>query len=67
MQSDSHPPAPRCAHCGEVIGVYEPLVAMVEGVPYKTSRAAESGLLPTGATYHGACYESLDDDGFAAG
>jgi hypothetical protein len=31
---------PRCRHCGEPIGVYEPLIALVEGRAHETSRAA---------------------------
>lgn len=48
----------RCRRCGDVIGVYEPLIVFVEGQPRETSRLAEpqAGALEC---YHRACYESL--------
>ncbi len=52
------PSRPRCQHCGEIIGVYEPLVLVREGTPYTTSIAAEAHLFPTvEACYQRACYE----------
>jgi hypothetical protein len=47
----------RCARCGEVIGVYEPLVHVVDGVAQKTSRAADPEIVHarTGAVFHLAC------------
>jgi hypothetical protein len=40
-----------------VIGVYEWLVCVTEGVPRKTSRAAEPQLVSAhGACYHVGCY-----------
>jgi hypothetical protein len=48
---------PECKHCGDVIGVYEPMIVVIEGQTRETSRAAEPGtgdLL--GDCYHGACY-----------
>jgi hypothetical protein len=48
-----------CAHCGEVIGVYEPLVALAAGRARETSVAAEA--LPADSHadhYHRACYET---------
>jgi hypothetical protein len=57
QQSHSSSP-PRCQLCGEVIGVYEPLVLVRAGTPYTTSIVAEAHLFPTiEACYHGACYE----------
>ena len=46
-----------CAGCGEVIGVYEPLVHVIAGVAHKTSRAADPQLAQTqaDACYHLAC------------
>jgi hypothetical protein len=48
----------RCLHCGEVIGVYEPMVVLVDGQARSTSRAAaeqdEEAL--AGERYHHACY-----------
>jgi hypothetical protein len=47
----------RCSHCGDVIGVYEPLIELAGGRARETSLAAqapsaggESGF------YHRACY-----------
>ena len=47
-----------CAQCGQVIGVYEPLVHVIAGVAHKTSRAADPGLARSqaDACYHHACY-----------
>lgn len=49
---------PRCAYCGDVIGVYEVLVHVVDGRPEKTSRAAQAGLWQSspGRFYHFVCY-----------
>jgi len=49
----------RCTHCGEVIGVYEPVIHVVGGRPEKTSRAAEPSLSTgsAGPIYHLLCYE----------
>jgi hypothetical protein len=47
----------RCAYCGEVIGAYEPLVALLDGRARSTSKmaeAADGG--PLGECYHRACY-----------
>ncbi len=48
----------RCRRCGDVIGVYEPLIAFVEGRPLETSHLAEpqAGALEC---YHRSCYDSL--------
>ena len=52
----------RCHHCGDVIGVYEPLVTLADGHPRETSRALEL-VTPEhhvdGACYHRACFERL--------
>jgi len=54
----------RCEHCGEVIGVYEPLVALIDGCARETSRALEPETASRrGDCYHRACYERLQDDG----
>jgi hypothetical protein len=36
----------RCSVCGEIIGVYEPLLVLTEHVARTTSRASEPGLRP---------------------
>ena len=49
---------PRCAACGEIIGVYEPLVHVAGRLVRQTSRAAEpDACFSGGACYHAACYE----------
>lgn len=52
--------SPRCAHCGEVIGVYERAIEVAEhGFARETSRAAEPQLASTAGTavYHACCYD----------
>lgn len=47
----------RCHHCDDVLGVYEPVVVVLDGQVRETSRAAEPSLpLETAALYHPACY-----------
>ena len=46
-----------CDECGEVIGIYEPLVTLVDGRPHETSRAAASRPASDGGEfYHRACF-----------
>lgn len=46
-----------CAHCGDVIGVYEPMVMVGPQPPVETSMAAEPALAETaGQPYHAACF-----------
>jgi hypothetical protein len=46
-----------CDRCGEVIGVYEPIVTIVAGEAHETSRAAEHpALAMPGLRYHRDCY-----------
>jgi hypothetical protein len=48
----------RCARCGEVIGVYEPLAVVVDAIGRITSIAAEPGVAPaSGELFHRACFE----------
>jgi hypothetical protein len=53
----------RCAYCDDVIGVYEPLIALVDGQPHETSRAVgrDTGA-PSEACYHRGCYARRVDD-----
>jgi hypothetical protein len=54
--------SPRCAACGDVIGVYEGLVHVIDGVSRSTSRAAERGVTSSdGNCYHLGCFERLPD------
>jgi hypothetical protein len=47
----------RCHLCGDVIGAYEPLVALVAGKPRTTvRRAVLDGELETRECYHDACF-----------
>ena len=53
----------RCEDCGEVIGVYEPLVRLLDGRAHESSRALEPvGSDRRGAHYHRACYVRLSGD-----
>ncbi len=54
----------RCEHCGDVIGVYEPIVVRAGELVRETSRAAEPGLpLAHAEHYHRECYASLKHRG----
>ena len=54
----------RCVHCGDVIGVYEPLVACVGDEARETSRAAEPDVADHGAElYHRDCFAALKQPG----
>jgi hypothetical protein len=61
MQDVRDDPAVRttllCAACRQVIGVYEPLVHVIDGVAHKTSRAADPrlGQGSADAFFHLAC------------
>jgi hypothetical protein len=51
---------PTCAYCGDVIGVYEPAVIMLDGLCRVTSRAARPDAVDKAlACYHHACYGPL--------
>ena len=50
----------RCAQCGDVIGVYEPMVVIVDGEALQSSRAAPGDTpVSDGPRYHGACFARL--------
>jgi hypothetical protein len=52
---------PRCVTCGDVIGVYEPMVHVRAGVARRTSRAAEPHLCRSGEPcFHEGCYHGRD-------
>jgi hypothetical protein len=54
---------PRCCRCGDVIGVYEPMILLSEGRPRSTSRLAEQHLHgPLNECYHDACYSHGQDE-----
>ena len=55
MERPSHE-TPRCARCGEVIGVYEPLLVLPErGLPFQTSLAATPDARLRGELLHQYC------------
>jgi hypothetical protein len=49
----------RCEHCGEVIGVYEPMVVIVDGEPVHGSRASTRIDLQGLPRFHGACFNRI--------
>jgi hypothetical protein len=50
----------RCARCGEVIGVYEPLIVVEGARPRHSSLAAEPALAGApGELYHQGCHVVL--------
>ena len=53
----------RCAQCGDVMGVYEPLVIVDEHGARQTSRAAEPQLVREQGMqhYHRACYDAANE------
>jgi hypothetical protein len=52
-------PRPRCRHCGDVIGVYEPMILVSSEGGRETSLAAEPQLDATGCTcFHAPCFAS---------
>jgi hypothetical protein len=63
IRSDDDPMGPqlRCARCGEVIGVYEPMLFVEDGTVRETSRLREQGRAPGWALvedcYHENCFE----------
>ena len=55
-----------CAHCGDVIGVYEPLILTGDGEIHETSLAAQRDVaLARGAHYHRGCYAAREQDSSA--
>ena len=52
-------PAPRCRHCGDAIGLYEPTILLIDGQARATSRAAVGNDAAQGDWYHAACFRLL--------
>jgi hypothetical protein len=51
----------RCHDCGQIIGVYEPIVAYDGSGARTTSRAAEPDLRASAAAYyHRSCYAAIE-------
>jgi len=70
MDRDASPRwRPVCDHCGEVIGVYEPVVWVLEGTARLTSRAATPELSQRsrrGRVHHVPCHRRASAGGGAA-
>jgi hypothetical protein len=65
VSGEARPGYPRmvCHQCGDVIGVYEPLVLETAAGRHDTSLAADPGVvLSDRPGYHRACYELLHHD-----
>jgi hypothetical protein len=45
-----------CRHCGEVIGVYEPMVVLAHDGPVYTSPASSSELPRAALSFHAECF-----------
>jgi hypothetical protein len=54
---------PTCRHCNDVIGVYEPMVVVIDGQAHTTSRAAEQVSDRAGERYHRDCHARMRRDG----
>jgi len=54
---------PRCGHCGEIIGVYEPMVLVDARGPRHTSLAAELEIPASARSFHRACHLAAQQDG----
>ncbi len=59
---DGQEDPPCCDHCGEVIGVYEPMIVVSGGVPARTSRAAlqREVRIVGGPCFHAHCFAQRD-------
>ena len=54
----------RCTHCGDVIGVSEPLIVNVGAEVRETSRAADPEVpVPRAEHYHRDCFTALKHAG----
>ncbi len=59
----THTPMLRCDRCGQIIGVYEPVMLLNDAPARQTSLAAEPALRShPGKRYHQGCYVP-DGDG----
>jgi hypothetical protein len=56
----------RCHRCGDQIGVYEPLLTLVNGRAYETSRIADPQAAASfSECYHRECFKAMLDRGDA--
>lgn len=61
MTSDG--PLRRCGYCGEVLGIYETLVVLVDGRPAATTSLAALGEPREGVLLvHSACHQADSED-----
>jgi hypothetical protein len=52
---------PRCPRCGEVIGMYEPAVVLIEGAPLRTSRlTAQADQFAGSPSFHADCFIAIE-------
>jgi hypothetical protein len=56
----------RCTHCDDVIGVYEPLIAVLDGAAVDGSRVSRPDLGRAAVVYHRDCYARLQAGGGTA-
>lgn len=47
---------PRCSHCSNVLGLYEPIILLVEGAPPQITSRALAPLPPHGVALHQDCF-----------
>jgi hypothetical protein len=51
----------RCRQCGDLIGVYEPLILLEHGQLLETSRAAYPNRAEGGQCFHRKCWQELPE------
>jgi hypothetical protein len=51
----------RCRQCGDLIGVYEPLILLTNGQAQETSRAARPGGVEGSQSFHRRCFQELPE------
>ncbi len=62
MSATGRRPGPLCVVCGDVLGVYEPVIVLCADQPARRTSRAAAGALPQGAmAMHERCYLAPDD------
>lgn len=62
MPPDGTPPQgagesqPLCSHCNDVLGVYEPIILLVDGQPPQFTSRAAAPVRPDGIAFHQDCF-----------
>jgi hypothetical protein len=59
-------PRPRCRYCGDIIGVYEPMVVADAGRARLTSLAAEPDLPAEARSFHRECHRAAHPTSISA-